>query len=343
MIFFLSYSASMAAQPPLEPVRAAFSHDILFYTTPAAASGFHAIALIDLGETKQRIINDLSIDGQDYRSGPHWHIGYGKLWCTCFERYIFRCDLQAYTKGKVVTNPEESFDERSHYLLTIPADQARSLSGLVSFKGEMFNDFVPVASNRVRLVILTNVRGTMRRSSSDQEGLRIILNEPTITKEDKEIPRWSMSVHECARDWDKRRPGWGDYEWKLVEKIVPVFKERFQIVMQGNTYYFITASGKLYRTGARGILTGQRSIEPVWDDASRPITHFITDADANRTFLFCKPAKKDEPGVFFEMGPKPEPKPYDLSKVKPAKAEEPLKSVLERARFLADQKLLKNP
>ena len=33
----------------------------------------------------------------------------------------------------------------------------------------------------------------------------------------------------------------------------------------------------------------------------------------------------------------------DLSKVKSTKADEPLKSILERARFLADQKLLKNP
>ena len=75
--------------------------------------------------------------------------------------------------------------------------------------------------------------------------------------------------------------------------------------------------------------------------AAQPITHYLPDAD--RTFLFCKPAKEGEPGVFFELGPKPEPKPYDLSKVKPSKADEPLKGVLERARFLADQKLLKNP
>ena len=75
--------------------------------------------------------------------------------------------------------------------------------------------------------------------------------------------------------------------------------------------------------------------------AAQPITHYLPDAD--RTFLFCKPAKEGEPGVFFELGPKPEPKPYDLSKVKPSKADEPLKGVLERARFLADHKLLKNP
>ena len=59
-------------------------------------------------------------------------------------------------------------------------------------------------------------------------------------------------------------------------------------------------------------------------------------------YLFCKPAKKDKPGVYFELGPKPEPKPCDLSKVKPSKADAPLKAVLERARFLADQKLLKH-
>ena len=103
------------------------------------------------------------------------------------------------------------------------------------------------------------------------------------------------------------------------------------------------ASGKLYRTGSRCILTGKREIEPVWTDAVQPITHFLTDANADRTFLFTKPAKEGEPGVFFELGPKPEPKPYDLSKVKPSKADEPLKGVLERARFLAAQKLLKHP
>src|SRR5260370_35919984 len=56
----------------------------------------------------------------------------------------------------------------------------------------------------------------------------------------------------------------------------------------------LTASGRLYRSGARAFLTNRRSVEPVWDDANRPITHFITDADAERTFLFCKPVKPGE-------------------------------------------------
>src|SRR5260370_38786946 len=136
---------------------------------------------------------------------------------------------------------------------------------------------------------------------------------------------------------------WKEDAYIPIERFPVTFREPFQVLSQGKNYYFITASGKLYRTGARRFLTNQREIDPVWGDETHPITHFLTDADADRTFLFCKPAKEGEPGVYFELGPKSEPKPYDLSKVKPSKADEPLEGILERARFLADQKLLKNP
>ncbi len=180
-------------------------------------------------------------------------------------------------------------------------------TSLIKHPSQMYYDCIPTSKDDISLFILTQIKG-----------------------------EWSLSRYQCL------------YKMLADEGVVRsedfpvVFKEPFEVLLKGDTYYFVTASGRLYYSpkSAKG---KARTLDVLWNDESRPITHFITDADAERTFLFCKPAKKGEPGVFFEMGPKPEPKPYDLSKVKPSKADEPLKSVLERARFLADQKLLKNP
>ena len=63
------------------------------------------------------------------------------------------------------------------------------------------------------------------------------------------------------------------------------FKEGFRVLGKGDDYFFLTDTGRLFvaRKAAKG---KQRSVVPVWADADRPIEAFITDADANRTFLF---------------------------------------------------------
>ena len=82
-------------------------------------------------------------------------------------------------------------------------------------------------------------------------------------------------------------------------------------------------------------------MEPVWDDDRRPVVAFLTDADADRTFLFCKP-DKDGKGVYFEMDAKPDPQVYDTSKVPEAKPDDPLPAVLAYAQILLADKKIKD-
>jgi hypothetical protein len=287
---------------------------------------------------------------QDYP--VRWQVAHGHLWSNHhwfitepnrardgFGRY----QLDGLLEGKRITVPDgKESDQGESVVISKLLGRLRTMGmWSVDFPSVLNYDYLPVSEDEVRLFVLSNMAASIQNKIGPNG---VIEAQKMInTKEDAFTPRWTLTVYQTRRIFQPRFKEWDEEAYVKVESLPVSFREPFQIIAKESTYWFVTASGKLYRTGAHRMLTGQRDIEPVWNDAARPISHFVTDADADRTFLFCKPAKEGEPGVFFELGPKPEPKPYDLSKVKPSKADEPLKGVLERARFLADQKLLKNP
>src|SRR5262249_24778553 len=88
-------------------------------------------------------------------------------------------------------------------------------------------------------------------------------------------------------------------EWKDECTLDLAFREPFQVLARGEDYYFLTASGKLYRAPkpAKG---NHRKLAAVWDDWRSPIAPCITDADRNRPFLFCDTGRggKGGPCVF---------------------------------------------
>lgn len=276
-----------------------------------------------------------------------WTVGNGRFFPMDDEGIgsvegLYRYRLDALLKGKLVSNESQ---EQIHmpFLALSPLYDLRTIGRQAKFKAELYSDFLPTTDGQLLVFCLTNVRGQVSyvRTSDDSP---IRTQRVNVSAEEAANPVWSITVYRSQVNWDPAKGTWIKGDWLRVESFSCPIRETFQVLSKDNDYYFVTESGKLYCAGKRRILTGQRDMELVWSGEIRPITHFITDADAeDRTFLFCKPAKEGENGVFFELGPKPEPKPYDLSKVKPSKADEPLKSVLERARFLADQNLLKNP
>ena len=264
-----------------------------------------------------------------------WHVSRSRIWAidgTSHREWVYRYELGDFLQGKAITPKMVGIDGTAGEekcpnpdLVLDPLWDIRIRGQSSALKDQRFHyDIVPISRNEMVLIAMTNIPedGTQART-----------------------PRWSMRAFRSTWVFDKnafeknKPKEWQQGEWTTVGSFEVAFTEPFQALVKGEVYYFLTASGKLYRTGPKP----PRIFEPVWDDSKRPITHFLTDADADRTFLFCKPAKEGEPGVYFELGPKPEPKPYDLSEVKRSKADEPLKGVLERARFLAAQKLLKNP
>jgi hypothetical protein len=221
----------------------------------------------------------------------------------------------------------------------MPLRDIWDLGRYADFRYVMRFDWLPINQNQVDLIILTNVRGRIRRVP--RETGPGFTEKVERTDEERANPKWSMIICRGSPNINSATTDALGTSWVELDRLTPAFTEPFRVLARRNGYYFLTDSGRLYRTGTRRVLTGRRDIEPIWDDKDRPVTHYLTDTDADRTFLFTKPAKPGELGVFFELSDKPEPKPYDLSKINASKAEEPLKGALERARFLADQKLLK--
>jgi hypothetical protein len=160
---------------------------------------------------------------------------------------------------------------------------------------------------------------------------------------EKEPPLW-LGVYHYQSKWSAKKKKWVEGVWKEEEVLMMApFNEDFHAFTKGGDYYFVTASGKAYvaRKPAKG---ETRKIELLWGSRRQQIVALITDADAQKTYLFCKATKKDDEkveDVYFELSAKPSPRSYDLSTVQPVKAEEPLKSVLEYARILVADKKVK--
>jgi hypothetical protein len=133
-------------------------------------------------------------------------------------------------------------------------------------------------------------------------------------------------------------------QWVLAEKIAdPCFNERFWAFKRGDTYFFVTDSGKVY--AARKPDKGDRKLEPLWVEKGKPVVAAITDTASGKTFLFGrndKPGPKDAKGFWFELDEKLRPRPFDPKAVEAVRADL-LKTVAEYARFLHAAKKLKLP
>src|SRR5262249_17460236 len=121
------------------------------------------------------------------------------------------------------------------------------------------------------------------------------------------------------------------------------FHEPFFAFGDAAAPYFLTRSGKLFQLGLPA--KGEPKVTKVWDDAKRPLREALVDADAGRTFLAGPDLADGRQGrcFYFEPAEKPKPLPFDRTALDPVKAEEPLKSSLEFARFLLKQGKLKAP
>jgi|GEM_PF-3219079 hypothetical protein len=245
--------------------------------------------------------------------------------------------LDDLVKGELIQGPPGA--EKNPFIFAEsrgvpdPLDSARWLSLDLEYPFRLFFDYLPTAEDEVLLFQLCNVAGADR---PDKDLSTLSEKE----KEEFKSPHWSLTVfrHKYKVEWDAKEKHWIG-TWERVEKIEVGFRERFRLVGQGDDYYFVTASGKLYRA-PKPDKGKDRKMETVWDDKKRPIVSFITDADADRTFLFCKP-DKDGKGVYFEMSDKPDPQPYDAAKIPEAKPEDPLPAVLAYAKLLVADKKIK--
>jgi hypothetical protein len=154
---------------------------------------------------------------------------------------------------------------------------------------------------------------------------------------------WEKELRAWRLDWlAKREPGkpWVKWSDKPVLRIATDLEEPFTVYGSPQRLLFVTDSGKLHAWSESP--SAEQKTEVIWADRQRPIEVVIGDALSGQAFGFTRAEKGAAvESVYFELGTKVRPVPYDPSRLKEPKADEPLDSVLEYARVLLAEKKIK--
>jgi hypothetical protein len=242
-------------------------------------------------------------------------------------------------QGKLVRSPD---DQPQPYLLASFVRDGgedrdiRSLSRLVTgFEPHLSFDYLPISPAQVKLFVLTNVKNVYKRKvkEGDLSGRISDPDDPAFKE-----PNWSFRVHEYHARWEAKEKDWEEGEWsKETEELPIVFRTPFRVAARGDTWFFLTDDGKVYR--ARKAEKGkQRTIEPLWDKPEHPVFAHLHDADSDRTFVFCRKAGDDGKDAWFELtDDKPQLKSFDPKKLKTADLKEPIKTLWQLGNLLRDE------
>ncbi len=133
-------------------------------------------------------------------------------------------------------------------------------------------------------------------------------------------------------------------EWQLTYSKDPIavidlgFTESFTVFANGDAYFFLTRSCRLY--SAVKDADGKWKVEKLWSEASRPIHAVITDTATNRSYAFTQ-AKADKDGkkakdVYFEFDTKLTSIEFDRSKLKSFQLDPPLDMLRSYTQVLID-------
>jgi hypothetical protein len=251
--------------------------------------------------------------------------------------YMDRYQLNDLLKRQRITYPGEKDGAPEEHFLSDggPLYENHLLGNGADFIKALHVNYLPLGPDRLRVFLLTNIRGRLVRADKDGG---LTLTKIEMTPDERDNPHWSLTAYDFQGEWKAKEKEWGEGKWSGREPIAVAFKEAFQVAARGDDYYFITTSGKVYRS-PKPDKGKERKTEAVWEDAKRPVVAFLQDIDAGKSFVFCK-QDKDGKGVYFELAAKPEECPYDARGIKPAKADDPLPAVLGYAKvLLADKKI----
>jgi hypothetical protein len=277
-----------------------------------------------------------------------WSVGYRHVWiydnaCVHPGSPLWAADRlrrygqNAFIEGRLATEPgwPKGLLPLSFIHSYGPVDVVRWLSHANEYESKVHVDYLPLDSDSVRVFLLTNVRG--RAIPVDKKG-GLAASKLIFEGDERTVPRWSFRTDDYKGGWDPKKTAWVEGKWTEGETLAVAFEEPFQVTAAGDDYFFVTGSGKVYRS-PKPDKGKKRKTEPLWDDAKRPVVSFIQDADTGRNFVFCKPDDEGK-GVYFELTPKPTPIPYDGKNIKRIRPLDPMPAVLGYAKILlADKKI----
>lgn len=283
---------------------------------------------------------------------PHFSVSHGHLWVSSaisplgkgdtslLAERLMRYRLEEFKEGKLVTAPGAASDSEfaSRFAPASPVKDFRILGRMCAFKANLWYDYLPTGEAEVLLFALTDARGSFDDAGGTGEvSARVV----RLTPEEKETPKWTLSVWAYAgAKFDKDKGFWKLGGWTRKEWITPRFEEPFRVAAVGDAYYFVTESGKVFRS-PKGEKGKDRPLETVWDDKTRPVKAYLTDADSGKSFCFVPPAKEGEKAGYFELSAKPEVLPCPAEPLVALKPKDPMPSMLKLAQFLKDQKKIK--
>jgi hypothetical protein len=205
-----------------------------------------------------------------------------------------------------------------------PGMQARWFGRHSKFRYHLYYDYLPDADDKgVRQFVLTDTRGRIIPPAEREK------DGPTWeqTRFEQETPQWSFSVWHCPTAWDAKARRWTPGKWTKETELPVVFKEHFQVLANGEDWYLLTNSGKLYISpkphGAPRVLKRIK--------LDGPIVGTIVDAQTSKHFLFMN---TPEGQAFFELAPKPKLVVFDPKVAKVPEGDEPLRGRMYLARVL---------
>ncbi len=150
------------------------------------------------------------------------------------------------------------------------------------------------------------------------------------------VGRGKMQVWEESATYSKKWVRW-DPQWKEKKELQMKadFAEPFFVYQVDSAYYFVTVSGKLYRSKLSKDFTKPTKegskVVPLWTDAERPSALSLRtplprrlSSSRNRP----KRCAKEDGYHYFELAEKIESKPYETKPISDSKAPRPLRQVL---------------
>jgi len=337
-ILLITTFSALNARTESALVRGSAIKDLVYVCskTNEGKNCLYYLSLID-GKPKETIGVAFSIE-----EVTRWNIRYDKLWLNSrgraafFTDRLFRIDFPELLEGKLKWGPVPEGSPDSFVTGWGPIGNLGLFKATwLTFPLIAHYDYVPISPESVYLFLLRNANAGVEPTDEPAEGGKII--------GDMKNPSWNFRVLKYDAKWGpnplaKKHMTWIPGIWTKEQELEVAFKDSFHVFAAGSSYFFVTDGGKVYYS-PKSTEKGLRKVHAIWDDKEKPVTHVISDVDKDKTYVVGNWPKGDHGEerkfIFALVDDQPKPEVFPVSRLKPIKAQEPLKSVWQFAHVAA--------